>query len=42
MHNASNKMRMFFNKWRETSNLNTIVKEMNEEGPVREEIFTKN
>lgn len=42
MHNMSNKLRQCFNKWKKHSNFNTLVKEMNEEGPVREEMFEKN
>jgi hypothetical protein len=32
-------MRYYFTQWKEVSNQRTLVKEMHEEGPIREEVF---
>lgn len=32
-------MRHYFLKWKEVSNEKTLVKEMHEEGPIRDQVF---
>lgn len=39
LQNIGKQMRHFFLKWKEMSNERSLLKEMHEEGPVREEVF---
>ena len=39
LHSIGNKLRHFFQKWRDTANERTLALEMHEEGPVRDEWF---
>ena len=39
LHTLSNKVRYFFQKWKESSNERTLALEMHNEGPVREQVF---
>jgi hypothetical protein len=39
LHTIGNKVRYFFQKWKEGANELTLAKEMHEEGPIREEVF---
>jgi hypothetical protein len=39
LHTLSNKLRYFFQKWKEMSNERTLAMEMHDEGPIREEVF---
>jgi hypothetical protein len=39
LHAVSNRKRHMFNKWRTNADLMTLAKEMEEEGPIREQVF---
>jgi hypothetical protein len=39
VHYISNKARTYFQRWKETAQKQTVIIELNEEGPVREEVF---
>jgi hypothetical protein len=39
LHAFSNRKRHMFNTWRRNADLKTLAKEMEEEGPIREQVF---
>lgn len=39
VHYLSNKTRAYFQRWKEIADKKAVIQELNEEGPVREEVF---
>lgn len=39
IHNLSNKTRAYFLRWKENADKTALIQELNDEGPVREQVF---